>query len=65
MNYPSKNWRKSSYSGGANSNCLEVADQCGVILVRDTKQRGDGPVHRFSSAEWRTFLTGIRALPGA
>jgi hypothetical protein len=61
MEYLSKGWRKSSYSSGADSNCVEVAGRRGAILVRDTKQRGDGPVHRFTSAEWRAFTTGVRA----
>jgi hypothetical protein len=62
MEYLSKGWRKSSYSGGADSDCVEVAGRPGAILVRDTKQRGDGPVHRFTSAEWRAFTTSIGAI---
>lgn len=53
-------WRKSSYSGGANSNCVAVAGHNGLILVRDTKEHGRGPVHRCTPAEWRAFLTSVR-----
>ncbi|MBV9447889.1 MAG: DUF397 domain-containing protein [Streptosporangiaceae bacterium] len=54
------NWRKSSHSGGANSNCVEVADHDGMILVRDSKERGRGPVHRYPAGEWRAFLASVR-----
>ncbi|MFB6951197.1 DUF397 domain-containing protein, partial [Streptomyces niveus] len=30
-------WRKSSFSGGGNGNCLEVADGHPVVPVRDSK----------------------------
>jgi Domain of unknown function (DUF397) len=30
------------------------------ILVRDTKDHGRGPVHRFSRAEWDAFTPGVR-----
>lgn len=53
-------WRKSSYSGGNGGACVEVADQDGMILVRDTKDHGHGPVHRYTHDEWRAFVTGIR-----
>jgi hypothetical protein len=31
----------------------------GAILVRDTKEHGHGPIHRFTSAEWRAFVAGV------
>jgi hypothetical protein len=31
-----------------------------MILVRDTKNRGRGPVHRYTPEEWRAFITGVR-----
>lgn len=53
-------WRKSSYSGNANS-CVEVGHAAdGGVGVRDTKQDGHGPVLEFSPEEWRAFLTAIR-----
>jgi hypothetical protein len=50
-------WRKSgnSDSGG----CVEVAYLDGLIGVRDTKDRGDGPVLAFTEHEWSCFLTGV------
>ncbi len=36
-------WRKSSFSGGGGSNCVEVADAGQVIAVRDSKD-APGPV---------------------
>ncbi len=53
-------WRKSSFSGASGGNCVEVAERDGHVLVRDTKTRDRGPVHRFTPAEWRTFLTRLR-----
>lgn len=53
-------WRKSSYSGNGGGNCVEVAGHDSMILVRDTKDRGRGPVHRFTAAEWRAFVAGVR-----
>jgi hypothetical protein len=53
-------WRTSSYSGGQGGNCVEVAGSGGVILVRDTKDHGRGPVHRFTAGRWRAFVAGVR-----
>jgi hypothetical protein len=50
----------SSYSGGNGGTCVEVADNLtGVIAVRDSKD-SDGPVLRFSRADWSAFVAGIR-----
>lgn len=35
-------WRKSSYSGGAQTNCVEVAPVTGAVGIRDTKNREGG-----------------------
>ena len=54
-------WRKSSYSGAQGGDCVEVGlTGDGTILVRDTKDHGHGLVHRYSPAEWRTFIAGVR-----
>jgi len=51
-------WRKSSRcDGGA---CLEVGCGDAVIGVRDSKDRGAGPVLVFSSEEWRGFTARVR-----
>jgi hypothetical protein len=54
-------WRKASYSDNG-GNCVEVGQTAdGTILVRDTKDNGHGPVHRYTTAEWRAFTTATRA----
>jgi hypothetical protein len=55
------NWRKSTHSGNGGGECVEVARHDGMILVRDTKQRGHGPVHRYTPAAWKAFTTAVRA----
>ncbi len=54
------NWRTSSYSGGNGGACVEVAGHDGMILVRDTKDHGNGHVHQFPAARWRAFVAGVR-----
>ncbi|WP_431966573.1 DUF397 domain-containing protein [Nocardia sp. bgisy134] len=54
-------WRKSSYSG-ADGNCVEVAFLGGGnVAVRDTKDKGSGPVLAFTPGEWGAFLSGVSA----
>jgi prepilin-type processing-associated H-X9-DG protein len=53
----SKQWRKSSHSG--DNGCVEVAFLDGHVAVRDSKDR-HGPFPRFTPAEWRAFLRGVR-----
>jgi hypothetical protein len=55
------NWRKASYSASNGGGCVEVAGHDGMVLVRDTKDHGRGPVHRFTRAGWETFTAGVRA----
>jgi hypothetical protein len=45
-------WRKSSYSGGGNNSCVEVAFAADAVGVRDSKNT-DGPRLAFSAAAWR------------
>lgn len=47
-------WRKSSFSGGGNGGCVEVAFSVEQVGVRDSKDVA-GPVLRFSPAQWRVF----------
>jgi hypothetical protein len=55
------NWRKSSYSNGSGGECVQVADlPDGGRLVRDTKDHGRGPILRFTPAEWRAFVAGVK-----
>ena len=53
-------WRKASYSGGANGSCVEVGHGNGV-LVRDTTDR-DGGTLSFTAQAWSVFVTGLRDL---
>jgi hypothetical protein len=54
-------WRKSTFSGGAGSNCVEVANLvAGEVAVRDSKDRS-GPVLVFTPGEWTAFVAGVRA----
>jgi len=51
-------WRKATRSG-QNGNCVEVARvDANTIGVRDSKDP-NGPVLRFTQAEWRAFLDGM------
>jgi len=52
-------WRKSSYSGDANGNCVEVAAAPGAVHVRDTKDR-EGGTQRFDATAWSAFLAALR-----
>jgi Domain of unknown function (DUF397) len=55
-----RSWRKSSYSGNGGE-CVEVGQMAdGTILIRDTKDHGHGPVHRFTSAAWRRFAEQVK-----
>ena len=52
-------WKKSSFSSGGD-NCVEVAFAAdGSVGVRDSKQKGLGPILEFTPAEWEAFLGGV------
>jgi hypothetical protein len=53
-------WRTSSYTANGGGNCVEVAHAGGGILIRDTKDRGAGPVLRVSAETWRAFTATLR-----
>jgi hypothetical protein len=50
-------WRKSSHSHI--NGCVEVAPTPGGVAVRDSKDP-NGPVLRYTHAEWAAFLAGVR-----
>jgi len=55
----SNTWKKSSRSNGnGGNNCVEVRMTSDGILVRDTKDQGNGPVLTFTPDEWLAFLEG-------
>jgi hypothetical protein len=53
-------WHKSSHSGN-NGSCVEHSRDLvpGAQAVRDTKQRGQGPVLIISSDQWRAFVNSV------
>jgi Domain of unknown function (DUF397) len=54
-------WRKSSASS-YNGSCVEISRlQSDRVGVRDTKDKGSGPVLIFNQNEWTAFLTGAKA----
>ena len=57
--WQSAKWRKSiiSDTGG----CVEVAFAEGAVGVRDTKDRGTGPILEFNEREWRAFIAGAQS----
>lgn len=52
-------WRRSSYSGNAGANCVEVAPLAPSIGVRDSKIDGS-PIVTTSVEAWATFLGKLR-----
>src|SRR5260370_966045 len=64
MSSDNTRWRKSSYSGAQGGNCVEVGDDAGRVLVRDTQDRR-GLVLRFTPGAWRRFADRVkRSLTG-
>jgi hypothetical protein len=53
-------WRTSSHSANGGGDCVEAAHVPGAILIRDTKDRGAGPVLRVSTQTWRAFTASLR-----
>ncbi|MCO1657381.1 DUF397 domain-containing protein [Pseudonocardia humida] len=54
-------WFKSSFSGGNEGSCVEVAFLPGDgVAVRDTKDRTRAP-HRYTAGAWTAFLAATRA----
>lgn len=53
-------WRKSSYSGGANSQCVEIRGIPDGVAIRDSKDP-HGPVLTLEPAGWRDFIADAKA----
>ncbi|CAL9418300.1 DUF397 domain-containing protein [Streptomyces sp. enrichment culture] len=64
MSIQDLHWFKSSYSGTAGDNCVEVAHGPGAVHVRDSKDTTLTPL-TLSPAAWTNFLavTTPRAVP--
>jgi hypothetical protein len=52
-------FRKSSFSGGQNSSCVEVARGEALFGLRDSKNVG-GPVLMLGEASGRAFLSAVK-----
>ncbi|MFJ5967217.1 DUF397 domain-containing protein [Streptomyces sp. NPDC093060] len=52
-------WYKSSYSGGDQGDCLEVARGHADVPVRDSKDAA-GPALVFSADGWTSFVTAVK-----
>ncbi|MBB4934989.1 hypothetical protein F4561_005883 [Lipingzhangella halophila] len=54
-----RSWRKSSYSGGNNPNCVEVRERSTETDIRDSQNPHHGhltiPTH-----EWQALLTDVK-----
>ena len=53
-------WKRSSYSKGADSTCVEVSIRPTGVAVRDSKDPVS-PVLHFTTQEWQVFLLGVRS----
>ncbi|MFF4243842.1 DUF397 domain-containing protein [Streptomyces sp. NPDC001822] len=53
-------WTKSSYSGGSQGECLEVARGHDAVPVRDSKV-AHGPAVVMSVASWSAFVEAVRS----
>lgn len=60
MGHPVTSWRKSTFSGANGGECIEVACASNAVLVRDTKDRGNGPVLRLTGADWRRLTARVK-----
>ena len=52
-------WRKSSHSGGAANECVEVAPLTDLTGVRDTKDRGRGHIE-FPRSAWAAMTVDLK-----
>ena len=59
MGEPAGNWRKSSYSANGGQDCVEAGSWPGVVLVRDTKDRG-GETLAFTLSAWAGFTASLK-----
>lgn len=41
--------------------CVEVDIREITVAIRDSKQRESGTILEFTHAEWRAFITGVKA----
>lgn len=53
-------WVKARKSGGNGGSCTELRRNGGMIEVRDSKDKGGGPILRFTPEEFDAWLDGAR-----
>lgn len=53
-------WRKATYSNGGGTGCVEVGHASGRIAVRDTKNRGTGPVLTLPADAWTALTATLK-----
>jgi hypothetical protein len=53
-------WRKASFSGNG-ANCVEAGHVPGAVLIRDTKDNGQGTELRVSSGVWERFTASLKS----
>ncbi|WP_344115006.1 DUF397 domain-containing protein [Streptomyces blastmyceticus] len=51
-------WQKSSFSGAGGEQCVEIAAQVDVILIRESDE--PGVTARASHAPFAAFLAGVK-----
>ncbi|MEU5846070.1 DUF397 domain-containing protein [Saccharopolyspora shandongensis] len=59
MDLASAKWRKSSYTGGENDYCVEVADLSEATAVRDSKHPHGGTL-LFAGPQWAQFIATVK-----
>jgi hypothetical protein len=52
-------WRKSTFSGDPENECVEVSFTTNTVGMRDSKNP-DGPILTFTPSEWVAFLGDLR-----
>jgi hypothetical protein len=57
-----RKWRKSSYSGGENNNCVEVAEEGKLRIIRDSKDP-DGGFFASSNSGFAALLRRLKDDP--
>jgi hypothetical protein len=53
-------WRKSSFSEGGGTDCVEVALAVSGVVVRDSKN-SSGPILTMSAGTWRRLVAVVSA----
>jgi hypothetical protein len=53
-------WRKSSFSNGGGTACVEIGTTASEVAVRDTTLNGTGPVVKVSREAWENFTAALR-----